>query len=159
MNLPNPEYDRPGFCCLCHCPIAEFDGERISRILSIIRPLYIRLNDGSMMQVTLCASCKDSMTEEDIPKIMDSVYKGWTVECDKMVVAGSWTKEKRDSHLDIYGLKYIIECDEKGMSQEKLEQTLGADAMQGEKIKNAIREFQARQIQTDEVKDSDVNNS
>lgn len=114
--IPNPSFDRPGFCCLCHIPIAEFDGPTIVRILPIARPMYLRLNDDSMLNVTLCDKCKDNFTEKDVPAVMESVYKGWRQEIEFK----GWSREAKDAHLEAYGSKYITECAEKGITKQSL---------------------------------------
>jgi hypothetical protein len=117
MPIPNPEYDKPGYCALCHNPIAEFDGaNHITRLLGNARSIQVRLDDTSLMNCTICEKCLESMSPSDTPTLMDSVIKGWSYECDTLIKRGAvridgrrWDKELKKEHLDKYDKRYIVE--------------------------------------------------
>ena len=92
------------------------------------------------MNIVTCATCKDNMTSDDMPKIMESVYKGWKADIAKLVVDGKWAKDRADEHLEAYGAKHIIECDEKGLREHKLISELGKLEGPLEKEKRILRE-------------------
>lgn len=135
MAVPNPEYDKPGYCAICHNPIAEFDGaNNIVRLLGNFRSMQVRLDDNSKMNVSVCEVCKDEFRPQDTPKLMDSVVKGWSFECDTLVENGvvridgrKWDADVKKEHMDKYEARYIVERMDEKWSQDTIVEAVYAE--------------------------------
>lgn len=148
--VPNPEYDKPGYCVLCHTQIAEFEGaNRIVRLLGNARNMQVRLDDGSKMNVTICEKCKESMMPEDTVKLMDSVIKGWSFECDTLITnkvvridGRVWDEQVKKEHMDEYSKRYVVErTDETKWTRENI-----VDAVYKDLIEKGIEEAKEKGI-------------
>lgn len=127
--LPNPEFDKAGYCGLCHVPVAEFDGnQNIVKLLGSYRLADFNLSDGSILKVALCETCKENMTPEQIPTLMESVYKGWVFEIDHYL---KWDTARQDKYLADYGDKFIVGREDKKWNRETVEQAVGKKNMKG----------------------------
>ena len=138
MLTPNPEFDKPGYCALCHECIAEFNGANvIVRLLGSSRTIQVRLDDKSLMNVNVCEKCKDSMTPEETEPLMESVIKGWSYECDTLIERGAvridgriWDESLKTDHMDKYGTRYIVErTDDTKWNQETIVEAVYAEAI------------------------------
>lgn len=130
--VPNPEYDKPGYCAYCHKAIAEFDGaNNIVRLLGDAAEAWFTLDDLSRMRVMLCQSCKDGLKPSDTPKLMESVYKGWVFECDTLVEKKAWSEEKRNNHLGKYGDRHIVARNDVPWNKATIEKAVGKKNMKG----------------------------
>lgn len=92
------------------------------------------------MSVTVCKDCKDKFTDADVPVLMESIYKGWVASIEK----GGWSKEALDEHAEVYGSKYIVECDERGVSKQTLK-----DAKLDRMSANKINDLKVKEIALD----------
>jgi len=120
--IPNPEYDKPGYCAKCHKAIAEFNGDqKIVRLLGDADWAEFRLDDNSLMRVTLCRECKTNLQPEDTPSIMESVYKGWKFEIEHYL---KWDDEKKRKHLDRYAQRLIVGREDKHWTRETIEKSV-----------------------------------
>lgn len=110
-----PDYDCYGFCVLCHKKLLEstlIKGTLVEYFTAEKCEMEFKLNDGSKMRVTICASCKDSYnSEQHDPLIMDSVKRGWDQECNQLVLDESkpnFTQEWKEKHMEVYYKKEIV---------------------------------------------------
>ncbi len=145
MFVPNPEYDRAGFCVLCHQQIALFDtvdlatgGKAMTVVkwLGVAREEFFVLNDGSQMKVMMCVDCQEKMTPKDIPTIMLSVYKGWKFEIEE---TGRWPEFKKKDYLEKYGLKFITKRPSKSWNKGTIQKSLGK-----KKLRSPLQELKAK---------------
>ena len=101
--------DRFGHCSLCHKNMITkrvVDGKVIDMFLPDHDHADFLLNDGSVMKVCMCKTCKSKYELTD-PKIyndiMEAVQKGWELET-KVLVADDkfpdWTQEHADGYLE-----------------------------------------------------------
>ena len=139
--VPNPEYDKPGYCAKCHEPIAEFDGaNNIVRINGNAAEAWFTLDDKSKMRVMLCLGCKESLKPADTLPIMESVYKGWVFECDTLVERGIWHKTHRDNYLDKYGDRHIVgRQDSVTWKKSHIEKAVGKNKLGGIKFQEELK--------------------
>lgn len=101
------DYDKHGYCCLCHCKVGEMkvyrasDGEEIKQVkwFHNKRTVSFRLNDGGQLMVNLCDTCDFSMTEGDMDSIMESVKRGWWKELESLL---SWSQERKEKYRETY---------------------------------------------------------
>lgn len=110
------DYDKYGHCVRCHESLIVGDkndkGEPIERLSGKAEHLELDLNDGSKMRVLICNPCKTSYTPaKHSTEIMDSVIKGWEVECNQLVA--DETKPQFDSswkekYMEVYSKKEIL---------------------------------------------------
>lgn len=128
--IPNPEFDRPGFCALCHTSIACWEGNQVTRLLPIAALAEFELNDGSRMRVMMCSTCVANMTPDEIPSLMESVYKGWIYEIDTIL---KWDKEKKDQYEEKYGKLHIVGRNDIKWEKKFIEKKLGKKKMKGVK--------------------------
>jgi hypothetical protein len=112
--MSNPygvDYDKPGFCCLCHVQIAEFDGFKpdmipnVKRFLPIACDEVVELDDGSKMTVKICTTCQANLSPADMQPLMESVQRGWQWEVEN--VSDDWSEEKKSAHMSKYRKRYI----------------------------------------------------
>lgn len=137
--LPNPEYDKAGYCSKCHTAIAEFDGaNNIKRLLGKSSTFQVRLDDKSLMTVQICDKCKINLKPEDTTHIMESVIKGWEFDCDSLILKGAvrvdgrkWDEKLKEEHMDRYSKRYIMERTDKFWPTEMI-----VDAVYAEEIKS-----------------------
>lgn len=86
-----PEFDKAGFCCKCHQPVAEFNGSRpdgsmiITRLLPNCEMVDYRISNGSILKVCICTECKPKLLPEDSGEVMENVINGWQWELDNLV--------------------------------------------------------------------------
>jgi hypothetical protein len=139
--IPNPEYDKPGYCAKCHEAIAEFDGaNNIVRINGNAAEAWFTLDDKSKMRVMLCIHCKQNLKPEDTIHIMDSVYKGWVFECETLVERGIWDKVHRDNYLDLYSERHIVaRKDDVAWKKSQIESAIGKNKMGGVKFQESLK--------------------
>lgn len=108
------KYDRFGHCVKCHKSMIEevtFKGPRGYETITRFTPekdrIVLMLSDGSEMGVSICKQCKAKYSDDDIPYIMDCVYKGWEKETEGLVATGftnkvtgkKWDNEMREQYL------------------------------------------------------------
>ncbi len=123
-NEYNVDYDKPGFCALCHIIIADFDGfnpnmtPRIIRFHGTARQSYFKLSDGSRMAVMMCEGCLSGFAPEDVGPLMESVIRGWHWEVETLM--GFWTDEKKKSHMRVYRKKEIVDRLPNGFSSKEI---------------------------------------
>ena len=103
------DWDAYGHCVICHKNMA-FKQVIGMKEVKRFSPDYCEgeylLDDGSKMLVAMCQACKAKTTEEDLPKIMDTVIRGWGQEVEKL----EWSKEKQSNYMDRYSQLNIV-CD------------------------------------------------
>lgn len=128
VMIPNPEYDRPGYCARCHECIAEFNGKDIVSLLGCATTVDFILDDNSSMKVSVCEDCKNKMTIEDIPSIMQSIYKGWIWEIENIL---KWDTERAESYKEKYSQRYIVSRKDVLWSKELVAETLGEEKLRG----------------------------
>lgn len=98
------DFDRPGFCALCHVEIAEFNGSDargnliISKLKGNADSIEVVLSDQSKMRVAVCLPCKDTFQPEDSKRLMQSVINGWAHEVSQL----DWSEDRKISHMDKY---------------------------------------------------------
>lgn len=129
MN-PNPLYDKPGYCALCHNQIADQDtcdrdnyprqGLLRGQKFWVLRPDFelatFELNDGSLMRVALCTKCKATMTADQVDDVMESVRMGWKYEletCMKLNEAERSEHVEKHKKLEIAGRQDDVRWDYK----------------------------------------------
>jgi hypothetical protein len=118
------DWDKFGHCVMCHknMLVKQIVGQKeIMRFTPEYTEGEFLLDDGSKMNVALCKSCKENMTEKDEEKIMDCVIRGWEQEikeCD-------WTPEKQKDYMDRYS-KLKIVCNSENKPKDVLENKLKA---------------------------------
>lgn len=108
------DYDRFGHCVLCHDNLMVerlIDRQRVLSLGGRATDMNVTLNDGSIMRVTICLSCKADYTVRDAKRLMKSVIKGWERECEELVA--DETKPHLDAawksrHMKIYATKEIV---------------------------------------------------
>ena len=146
LLIPNPEYDRAGFCVLCHQQIALFDyienkdlgGKVLSivRWMGVARDVKFELNDKSTLVVKMCLDCKDNMEPKHVLDIMKSVYKGWKFEIEEQ---GKWPEFKKNNYLNKYGNKFIKGYKEKNWNKKEIQESLG-----NKKLRGPLHEIKAK---------------
>lgn len=109
------DYDKFGHCALCHCNLMVrtlSDWKLVWRMSGKSTSMDVDMNDGSKMRVTVCKRCKSSYNHElHSEGLMESVLKGWEVECDALVADPSkpeWTPEKKAKYMEKYSKKEIV---------------------------------------------------
>lgn len=139
LAVPNDEkvdYDKPGYCALCHAQVADFEGTLPNGCPQVIRlrpnfdQVRVLLDDNSQMDVTLCKTCKESFSAEHAGPLMESVINGWAWECT--YVLHDWDEGRQDAHLAKYGQREIISRSDKPWSLEQMIKRTRPDA---EKLK------------------------
>lgn len=109
------DYDKPGFCVLCHSQIADFDGFNKEgnpanpKIRAIYRESSFLLDDRSTMRTSMCKDCYETFIPKDSGKIMESVINGWQWEIQHGL--GKWLKssqEQRHMYMKRYMSRYIV---------------------------------------------------
>jgi len=135
--IPNPEYDRAGFCVLCHQQIALFNyvdletgGKALTivRWMGVARDVEFTMNDKSTLVVKMCVECRDSMEPKHVSDVMLSVYKGWKFEIEEQ---GKWPDFKKRSYLTNYGDKYIMGYKDKSWDKGAIQKSLGEKKLCG----------------------------
>lgn len=58
-----------------------------------------KLSDGSKMKVAICKTCQNTITDNDKPKIMASIIKGWEKELEQLP---TWSKKQKSVYMDRY---------------------------------------------------------
>lgn len=116
------DWDEFGRCVLCHKSLMM--QKLIDNVMKdVFTPdrteTQFLLNDGSKMRVGICQKCKDELTLDDEPKIMQSVIKGWEKEIDD----AKWAKERKKDYMKIYSKKKIV-CKSEGISETALSKKL-----------------------------------
>lgn len=153
---PIPGVDQPGFCALCHIPIAVFDGPKLVGILPNFATIYPTLDNGSKLVVTTCRTCKDNFKCSDIPYLLESVYKGWVQSIElKGKANGNDVKEDLKALEDEYGPRFIISYDDKEIGREQIERELG-ELMVGAKDMAQARATKLERVSMEKL---DGNNS
>ncbi len=105
------DYDKPGFCALCHVQIADFNGSDIqgnpivTRLRTNYTDIVVRLDDASAMKVTLCTNCRGGIKPEDMQELMESVIRGWAWEVKHRL---KWDEPKRKDHMDRYEKRHVV---------------------------------------------------
>ena len=110
------DYDCFGYCALCHEYMMDHfvdeNGDIEQRFNSKKTNLTLKLNDSSFMTVTLCVSCKSLYKPEiDSKRLMQSIIKGWEVECENLVKDDSkpqFDSLWKEKHMSAYSKKEII---------------------------------------------------
>ena len=100
-------YDKFGFCCLCHKQMV-IEEVIDSKVQIRFTPEYIEeeflLDNGSRMRVAMCIQCKQSYSDKENDKIMQSVVSGWEKEVEVL----NWNEEKKEKYRkDYYELKIV----------------------------------------------------
>lgn len=109
-NAYGIDYDKPGFCALCHCELAKFNGSRpdgtmvIVELLPIFCTVPVTLDDGSTMLVSMCTTCRSTFTPDKAGQVMESVINGWVWETDHLL---NWTPDKKAQHVKEYSQRFI----------------------------------------------------
>lgn len=139
------DYDLYGHCVKCHkCMLKEqvVDGKPIKRLTGECTDASFMLNNGSIMRVMICTSCKSNLKEEDKEKIMKSVYKGWEVETDLLITSRyvnasknkTWDNDMKKEYLEkMKKLDIVTQTD--GKDIDTLDREL-KKYRQKEKVKN-----------------------
>lgn len=108
--------DRFGACVICH---KDMIVERVvdGKVINMFSPekdeTIFNLDDGSIMPVSICKTCKNSVNLDDPKlhdKIMNSVVEGWQYQVDQFVSDDKrpdWTQEKADLYMEEYGVLEI----------------------------------------------------
>ena len=103
--------DLYGSCVCCHkemltTRVVDVPGkgmEERSWLMPEYTELKFKLDDGSIMRVAICRTCKVDVEEQDYKTIMKTVFNGWKKETKELVNQKKWTNEKRDKYLEKYG--------------------------------------------------------
>lgn len=66
--------------------------------------VQFELDDGSMMRVVMCKSCKAILKDSDHKNIMKSVVAGWQKEVNRI---DHWDGKKKKDHMKVYKKKKI----------------------------------------------------
>lgn len=115
VEVPNEQrvdYDKAGYCSLCHIPVAEFNGSlpngsvRIEKLLGNFDQITLLLDDNSLMDVVMCKPCKEKFKPEEAQELMESIINGWTWEAYHLL--NGWGDEKTEKHLLRYSKREIL---------------------------------------------------
>lgn len=105
------DFDKFGHCVKCHkCMLIEqaIDSKVQKRFTQDYSELELFLSDGSKMRVAICVDCRQSLRDENLPEIMETVYRGW----EKELESSGWGVEKKDKYLKRYnGLRVVCKTD------------------------------------------------
>lgn len=115
--------DRYGYCVKCHkCLLVNrvVDMKMEVMFTADHTETEFLLDDGSKMRVCLCQTCKDNLTDKDIPAIMESVIDGWKEEANQLT---NWSQEKKDKYIERYSKRKII-CKSEKLEKEHLDKKL-----------------------------------
>ena len=103
------DYDKPGFCALCHEQIADFDGFNIqgnlinAKLRADARQVIVLLDDRSNASIAMCLRCFKSFNPSDCAKIWESCINGMQWEAEH----GFTDKNQRQVYMKRYISKYI----------------------------------------------------
>ena len=116
------DFDKFGHCVKCHRDLRIeqiIDGKPEMRFSPDYSETEYLLDNGSKMRVAVCKQCKETLTQEDHPVIMDCVVKGWKIEVDAL----PWSADKKETYLDNYSQLNIV-CPSEGVTSDQLKNTL-----------------------------------
>lgn len=116
MKIDN--IDKFGHCCLCHKNLIRnivINGKVEGTWHPDKDEAYMKLNQGSLMPISLCRSCKESSDLRDSNvhiSIMEAVNHGWMLEIDHMKrnpeQFKDFTTEKEESLKKLYSGLSIV---------------------------------------------------
>lgn len=115
-------FDKYGHCVNCHKNMLitqVVDQKEITRLTGEYTEVEYMLNDGSKMRVACCINCKDTIKDNNHPEIMDTVFKGWEKEIEKL----NWSEQKKKAYFDEFSKKRIV-CPTEGKGKDVLNQEL-----------------------------------
>jgi hypothetical protein len=125
-NDMSVDYDKSGFCALCHVAIAVFDGFSVDQTPNLLRWLGIAtktrviLDDGSKMDISMCIKCDENLLPKDCGPLMESVIRGWHWEVLNKLT--KWTQEQKDAYMARYSKRYIMNRDHQPWSADDLKE-------------------------------------
>jgi len=99
--------DKYGHCVKCHNNLRYqqvIDGGVKWRFSTDYAETEYILDDGSKMRVAICQKCKDGLTEDDAPKIMECVKLGWREEVTQL----PWDESRKKKYIDRYSRLTIV---------------------------------------------------
>jgi len=105
--MKNPDHDCLGFCALCHTDIAEYpivNGAKILKWKKSRREALFKLSNGSVLHVSLCSICDDSLDRRKFMELMESVMKGWEEELKQSRMSD---EQKEDYRANYYRLQIV----------------------------------------------------
>lgn len=115
MMVENINYDCYGYCAICHmCLIQTIieNGKPTDVWLGNKTEMTFKLNDASLMRVTVCKSCEKCYNQKRHSKrLMKSIIDGWEVETEKLVNDKSkphFDREWKKKHMAIYSKKELV---------------------------------------------------
>lgn len=110
--------DRFGHCVCCHRNMITkrvVDGKVIDMFLPDHDHTDFLLDNGSIMKVCMCKSCKENvdLTSEKVHRyIMEACQKGWELETKQLIADEKlpyWTEETAKTYLD-HMAQLSIDC-------------------------------------------------
>lgn len=132
---PAVTYDKPGYCALCHTEIAEFNGSNeqgnpiIVRLKGNYRSSHFRLDNGSLMPVTLCENCED-LKPEQYGELMESIINGWKNQLDTLPLEF----EKKDEFYKKHSKLFVTDRADKRLSDSDIKKITKPDPRKLEKL-------------------------
>lgn len=114
MSNDKANIDRFGHCVVCHKAMIItqiIDEKEQVRFTPDYDTTQFLLDNGSMMKVAICKSCKNDVTENDYNIIMEAVINGWDLETRYLVKdpkKSLWDEARRKKYMDEYSKRKII---------------------------------------------------
>lgn len=104
--------DKFGFCICCQKYLLKnvvIKGKQEAQFTPDKDEVWLKLNTGSMMSISVCRNCKNTLdfNDADMKKeILDAVQNGWTIEMDMMTLNPAqfpdFTTDKRQGAQNLY---------------------------------------------------------
>jgi hypothetical protein len=104
--------DKFGYCIMCGKYLLKniiINGKQEAAFDSDKDEVWLKLNTGSMMSISVCKPCKEYIDFSDPDtktSVLEAVNNGWTIEMDIMTLNPdkypNFTPEKRQELEDLY---------------------------------------------------------